>query len=230
MWRAGKRQTIEKIFETITYVKLFLRRGKSVEQCLSVCPIWAICYAESHHVDIVWHQYVPLTVPWTTHSESLWKIWWGLNGWSPTFIIKAVIIIMRRLWCYKSLFELIKINSLLSHFFLLTCMFGFCELMSALARSGKFLKSRMKGLVSSSGSGCGRTPTDLCWWWGHLLWWLWGSGRRLWTWFCCSKASGAYWTPPPWIRWPLTYKCKMRGSSVVELNVSVNSNSKWDNL
>lgn len=92
--------------------------------------------------------------------------------------------------------------------FIFTCMFGFCELMSALARSGKFLRSKMKGFVSSSGSGCGRTPTDLCWWWDHLLWWLRGSDRRLWTWFCCSKASGTYWTPPPWIRCPWTCKHK----------------------
>lgn len=102
--------------------------------------------------------------------------------------------------------QLITRNHWLGHFFLywLTCMFGFCALMSALDRSGKFLKSKMNGLVSSSGSGLGRIPTDLCWCWDHLLWWVWGSGRRLWTWFCCSRVSGTYWTPPPWIRWPWT--------------------------
>lgn len=99
--------------------------------------------------------------------------------------------------------------------------------MSALARSGKFLRSRMKGLVSSSGSGWGRTPTERCWGWDHLLWWLWVSGRRLWTWFCCSKASGTYWTPLPWIRWP--WACKQQ-TQVVRLRVEFMTVRKWGKM
>ena len=99
--------------------------------------------------------------------------------------------------------------------------------MSALARSGKFLRSRMKGFVSSSGSGCGRTPTERCWGCDHLLWWLCGSGRRLWTWFCCSKASGTYWTPPLWLGWPWACEHKFRRGMKEQRSSETVQKIKW---
>lgn len=43
-----------------------------------------------------------------------------------------------------------------------TWMLGFCELMSASASSGKFCRSMMKGLMSSSGSGSGSCWDQWC--------------------------------------------------------------------
>lgn len=83
----------------------------------------------------------------------------------------------------------------------LTWIFGFCEPRSALARSGKFFRSKMNG-SSSSGAGLGRTPSDrYC---GHLLLCRCGGALLLLSWFCswrssrfCLASTERPW-PPAW--------------------------------
>ena len=86
-----------------------------------------------------------------------------------------------------------------------TWILGFCELMSALDSSGKFLRSRMNGSVSSSGSGGGRTPWWRCWDQRGLDLWDEGLEGRVWSRFSCCSSWRVWWSSP-WLCFAITWE------------------------